>query len=102
MIRVEVNHNMLDRLGHETLVGKRICDALKTAGIPVIGVFAMRGIERGSLTYRMENDLGGAAHTIQWSEDELDTESRFHRTHQDLKNGITVFKSGIHMEDDEL
>ena len=98
MIKVEISMGTIDRAGHETLVGSLICSSLKQAGIPAIGTFALRGVERGSLTY--ETNIERSKHMFVWREDEDDREKTFIRSQ--LKNGAVVFKSGRHAEDDEL
>ena len=97
MINVEISMGTIDRAGHETLVGNLICASLKKAGIPAIGTFALRGVERGSLTY--ETDHEHSKHSFAWREDEDDRENKFIRSQ--LKNGAVVFKSGRHAEDDD-
>lgn len=101
MIRIEISKDGLDRAGHETLVGRRMIESLRAAGIPVLGEFAFRGVQRGTIAYAAENDLGADVHVFVWSEDENDNSTKgFVRTN--LKNGSVVYKNGRHAEDDEL
>lgn len=68
MIKVKISHGQLEQAGHETLIGMNVMKACKAAGIPIVGVFAMRGIERGTLTYT----CGKTYYEITWSEDKKD------------------------------
>lgn len=99
MIRVHIQKNHLDRAGHETLIGGRVLKACKDAGIPMQGVFALRGVERGKLVYEDIDGLDGAEHVITWREDENDRENTFKRV--SAKDGVKVYKSGQHYADDD-
>lgn len=95
MIRVHIQKDHLDRLGHETLVGGRVIKTCKEAGIPLVGVFALRGAERGKVVYE-NSDI---EHVITWREDDDDRENNFNRVSAGA--GVKVYKSGRHYDEEE-
>lgn len=107
MIRVSIQKNRLDRMGHETLVGGRVMKAARDAGIPVEGVFALRGVSHGQLIYHNEDGLDGAEHVVTWREDNADTDKAFTRV--GTVDGVSTYRSGRHLvalanaeDDDDL
>lgn len=103
MIKVTIQKNNLDRMGHETLIGGRVMKAAREAGIPVVGSFALRGVTHGQLIYHNEDGLNGLEHVLTWREDAVDTEKNFARVCS--ADGVTVYRSGRHKlaaSDDEL
>lgn len=97
MIRVEISNGKLNPINHDVTIGTIIMAALKGAGIPVAGsAFVLRGIERGSLNYYTDNDT----HHYTWRENDEDRDGKFVRSM--TKGGCVVYKSGKHLEDDEL
>lgn len=104
MIQVHIAKDALDHAGHEALVGQRIVESLRQAGVPVEGFFALRGVPKGSLTFSNSEDLDGVVHSFTWSEDAFDILDEFSAkpVRSQLKNGSVVYKSGRHAEDDEL
>lgn len=95
MIRVVIQKNRLDRMGHETLVGGRVMKAARDAGIPVEGYFALRGVSHGQLIYHNEDGLDGAEHVLTWREDTEDTDKTFKRLSS--SDGVAVYRSGRHL-----
>lgn len=73
MIQVSISKTKLDAAGHETLIGMHVMKALKAAHIPAMGVFAMRGVTRGRLTYWNTE----YTHNFEWVEDESDKDRNF-------------------------
>jgi hypothetical protein len=73
MIEVEINSYAANRFNHDTLLGEAIVKALREAGIPVIAkVFALAGVQKGTLTMWNEDDLDGEKLFFRWAEDEVD------------------------------
>lgn len=105
MIQVTIPKDMLDDAGHETLVGQRMIKSMKEAGIPVLGVFAIRGVESGTLILRNRPvGFDDTAHQYEWHADgEVMTPKPKNVWRGNLKNGCQVFKTGLHaLEEDEL
>lgn len=101
MIRVHIQHSRFDHGMHETLVGAALCQALRKAGVPILaGAFAIRGVERGVLTFFEQPNQ----HVFTWREpDEQDTDEGFKRVRN--SDGVQVFLNGQHLtthEDDDL
>lgn len=100
MIEIRMHHDMLDRMGHETLIGRRLIMSMRHAGIPAIGDFALRGVERGVLMF-FEHEIGGVDHHIlRWREVDTDHDTQFKQVKQ-LKNGATVWMSGLNLAEEE-
>lgn len=73
MIEVEISEYEANKFDHDTLLGVALMKALKEAGVPVMGKsFVLRGVERGTLTYRNDEDMNGIAHVFRWCEDQDD------------------------------
>lgn len=102
MIRVEIPKGKVDALGHDTLVGNNVCRSLKAAGVPILGVFALRGLTRGRLTWVWTAE----SHVYEFREaDEPITGAPAMKMVRTLKNGTRVWMSGAHLaaeEDEEL
>ena len=98
MIRVEINAFKLDAQKHDVTIGTKLVKALKAAEIPVLAnAFVIRGVERGRLTYWSEGDT----QFVNWREgDSDDPKNPMQKTWS--KDGVTIYKSGQHLEDDEL
>lgn len=101
MIRVEIPYSMLEALGHDTLVGARMCSALKNAGVPIVGMFALRGLKRGRLEWTAEHDK----HVYVFREERGDMANDGIKLVRTLKNGARIYMNGAHLvaeEDEEL
>lgn len=101
MIEIHIGKDKLDHHGHETLVGRRLIESLRQAGVPVVGEFAIRGVTKGTLIYQDLDELDGVMHSFKWLEDDKDKPTG-KPVRTQLKNGSVVYKTGRHAEDDEL
>lgn len=97
MIRVEISQGVLHPAKHEILIGEKIVNALKSAGVPVQGVFTIRNVDKGQLLYEPHGENG--THVYRWKEDDDDTAKEYHRI--STVDGVSVYKSGKHYEDDD-
>ena len=68
MIKVKISKEQNDRVGHEVLISMNLMQICREIGIPVIGTLALRGVERGKITYWSDADN----HHIEWREDDKD------------------------------
>lgn len=99
MIRVEIAQGMLEAKGHETLIGRKLIENLREAGVPVLGEFAIRGVSSGMLTFE---EFEGQ-HRFEYSVDKTDRNNTFINAGK-LKAGGRKFVSGPHrkaFEDDD-
>lgn len=98
MIRVQISAFKLDPQKHDVTIGTKLVKALKAAEIPVLAsAFVIRGVERGRLTYWSEDNM----QFINWRENDQD-DPKLPLSQTWSKDGVTIFKSGKHLEDDEL
>lgn len=68
---IEVRSNLIDlaRVKHDMLHAIAMIERLKKAGMPIIGILHMRGVERGRLTWHKEEDLDGDVSVMRWFDD---------------------------------
>lgn len=110
MIRVEIAQGVLEAKGHETLVGRKLIENLKEAGVPVLGEFAIRGVEAGSLLFYEHKGAHAFLYRASHEEDEEDDDGNLvdpvFINAGKLKAGGRKFVSGPHRkafeEDDDL
>ncbi len=66
MIEVTFSNDITKKFDHEIHAVVRIMDAMRKAGIPIVGTLHFRGVERGYLTWTLEEDLDDDAVLIRW------------------------------------
>lgn len=66
MIEVRIDTELLQNHQHNILHSIVMMDALRKAGIPVIGKIVFNGPERGCLVQWREQDMDGDQWVIQW------------------------------------
>ena len=82
MIEVRIDTHLLQNHQHNIMHSVMMMDALRKAGVPVIGKIIFNGPERGTLLQWREQDLDGDEWVIRW----YDT----HEHHNDI--GVTYRK----------
>lgn len=103
MIRIEVPAGKFEQWGHETLIGARYLKLLKSAGIPAIGEFCLRGVKTGSLWITNRDKDGQVFQYSRCNLNETEPSTPFRRVKE--IDGATVYLSGPELqefEDDEL
>lgn len=97
MIRVHFQPGVLHHEKHDVLIGTKIVAALKAADVPVeASTFMLRGVAHGKLEWSKV----GHDHVITWIENEQDNAKNWERTL--ARKGVTVYKNGKHLDEDEL
>lgn len=66
MIEARLERPLIDGHLHNVLHSILFIQALKKAGVPIIGNIVMAGVERGSLTMYQEDDLDGDIIVVRW------------------------------------
>ena len=101
MIEVRIPFSRREALGHDTLVGALMIQAMRKAGIPVIGSFAMAGVKHGTLTY-FTDEHGARTHVIQWRANARDVETKPVVKVSGMPEGSSATLHGQHTQDDDL
>ncbi len=66
MIEVRIEHDWMQQHQHNILHSILMMEALRTAGLPVIGKIIFHGPARGTMITTFEDDLDGGAYVIHW------------------------------------
>lgn len=66
MIEVRVDVVEMDRITNDVSHSIEMVKCLKAAGIPLRGILLTKGIERGYMTWAMQEDLEGDTWVINW------------------------------------
>lgn len=66
MIELKLDLYELRKNPHETLINIKLVEAMRAAGIPVVGKLIPCGVEYGTLILAVDEDLDGDALIVQW------------------------------------
>ena len=86
MIAIKVSKERIDQREQEVLISINLMQICREVGIPVIGSLALRGVERGKITYWSDD----STHIIEWREDAKDTAPATHSIPYNGKSKSTV------------
>lgn len=105
MIQVTIPQLQWDETKHDTLAGRRFIETCREVGIPVIGNFAMAGVESGHLVMTsIPHNFDDVAYQFQWyAIGEVIPGSLKHTWKGYTKKGYAVLKTNQHaLEEDEI
>lgn len=77
MIEVRIDIEHMQKHQHNVLHSILMMEALRTAGVPVIGKIIFNGPARGTLVQHRENTLDGDDWVVRWFDDKEDINAEY-------------------------
>lgn len=66
MIELRIDQYQLEKATNDLIYQQHILNALRQAGVPVVGVLVIRSVSRGKLVMHIEQDIDGDTFIWRW------------------------------------